>query len=406
MRLGPAALFPGVGAQSPAMGQWLHDRSANGRRLFAEASDVLQRDITALCVEPDREAELGELRNSQVAVFTVSCAGYAVAVEELGFAPKIALGHSLGEWAALCCAGALSFADAVALVDQRARILTEVAARTDGTMAWVVGLPTTRVENVCAQLRRDGADVYVGAYDAVDQATVSGTRPAVQQCAAELEELGALLYPLQIDGPFHTPLVADAASQLRALVAECDWRTPSYPVLANCTGKPHDGPSGLAAAVEMPVLFQQGVDAIRSRGAAWALEVGPKNVLSYLIKRSAPAWTVRSLDGAAACEAIHGAVLRADDRAAVVERCLGAIVATRARPMAAAVYDSEVEAPARRLATMLAERHEAGVALSQADVETAFEVLSQALDAKGADLATRERRFAHALAGRLIMVRS
>lgn len=161
-----AAIFPGVGAQHAGMGKELFDKFPRYRRTIGEASDVLRMDFSKLYFSAEHRKDLNRQETSQLGTFVTSVAMYRVMTEEVGLEFSVHAGHSLGEYSALCAAGAVSFADGLELVRQRGAVIRNAASKLDGTMMWVLNLPPEVVESACARVARAGRRVSVSAYDA------------------------------------------------------------------------------------------------------------------------------------------------------------------------------------------------------------------------------------------------
>lgn len=148
------------------MGKELFDRFPIYRGTVEEASDVLRMDFSKLCFSAEHRKELNRQEASQLGTFVTSVAMYRVMTEELGLEFAVHAGHSLGEYSALCAAGAVSFVDGLELVRRRGAVIRDAASKVDGTMMWVLNLPPQVVESACARVARTGGRVSVSAYDA------------------------------------------------------------------------------------------------------------------------------------------------------------------------------------------------------------------------------------------------
>lgn len=236
-----ALLFPGVGSQRVGMGKIFYDHFKIARETFAEAGDILKQDMVALCFSGEKKEELNRLENAQTALLTICMATYRVYLEEVGLEPSFCLGHSLGEYSALCAAGVMPFAHALEIVWQRGLILNRAAAAMQGMMAWVINLADHITEFACAEsLKKDGP-VYVSAYDSPTQSSISGLREAVMAVGRKLEQEGAIVYPLRLNGAFHCPLMAEAADAMAAILRQYTFADPCFPVIANQDGRPYRG---------------------------------------------------------------------------------------------------------------------------------------------------------------------
>ncbi|MFJ1751556.1 ACP S-malonyltransferase [Kitasatospora sp. NPDC088134] len=246
-------MFPGQGGQHVGMGADLFERFPD---LVREAHDVLGFPVADLCLTGPQE-RLDHTGNAQPALFLVHALAHRAALAR-GARPDVLIGHSFGEYNALEAAGALSFADALHLVRARA----QATSRTPGAMTAVVGLTGRQLT---AALAADGiADVYVSNYNDPRQLVLAGLAPALERAETALERAGArLVRRLNVTGPFHSPLMREAAEQFAPAVARARFRTPRVPVIANTTARPHTVrslPRHLVAHVHTPVLWRQSLE--------------------------------------------------------------------------------------------------------------------------------------------------
>jgi [acyl-carrier-protein] S-malonyltransferase len=303
---GTLILFPGQGSQAVGMAEHLWEYPA-ARTVFAEATDVLGWDIGELCRNGSME-ELTRTDRTQLAVLTCSVAAWRV-LAEAGVAFTTAAGHSLGEYSALVAAGNLSFADALHVVEVRGRAMQACADERGGSMAAIIGLDNEAVERACARV----PDVWVANYNSPGQVVISGSMEGVRLAGEAATAAGAKrVVPLPVAGAFHTPLMAGAAEALSQALSEVTFlagtgtffsttevRAPEASELAEV----------LARQLMSPVRFSQSMEALMlsQKPPAAALEVGPGNVLSGLLKRIARDLPVASTgDGESLARATEG----------------------------------------------------------------------------------------------------
>jgi [acyl-carrier-protein] S-malonyltransferase len=285
-------IFPGIGSQHVGMGKEFYQNFKVVRDTFKEASDVLNIDFVDICFANTGESRLNQLENSQLALLTVSVATYRLYMEEAGGIPQFCLGHSLGEYSALCSAGAITFLDTLMIVKERGNILDKAAANYDGLMAWVINLDNKIVDKICSQGQEQGQQVYVSAYDAPKQSSISGLKDDVIKTGRRLEKEGAIVYPLKLTGPFHSPLMKNAARSLNSIFEKYDFQQPLYPVIANHNALPYNGKDcivdNLSLQLMGPVRWQASVEYILKQGVELAVEVGPDKVLKHLMQKNTP----------------------------------------------------------------------------------------------------------------------
>ena len=279
-----AFVFPGQGAQFSGMGKDLHDASQDARMRFEQANDILGFDIASIMFEGTAE-ELKQTKVTQPAIFLHS----VILAECLGdaFQPDMVAGHSLGEFSALVAAGALGFEDGLSLVSARANAMQKACELQPSTMAAVLGLENTVVEDICGNT--DGV-VVAANYNCPGQLVISGEVPAVEAACHALTEAGArraLMLP--VGGAFHSPLMEPAREELATAIAQADIQSPRCPIYQNVSAEPTSDPQlirqQLVAQLTAPVRWTQTMEAMIADGAKEVTEVGPGKVLQGLFKK-------------------------------------------------------------------------------------------------------------------------
>lgn len=287
-----AFLFPGQGSQKPGMGADLYERFPSARARFDEANDVLGFSLTDIMFSEAKEAaeQLKKTEITQPAVYVHSLAAMAV-LDEMGFAPSMAAGHSLGEYSTLAACDALSFVDGLRAVRRRGELMAQAGVVRPGAMAAVLGLDADVLEQICADASEEG-DVAVPAnYNAPGQIVISGDRGAVERASEAAKEAGARrAIPLPVSGAFHSPLMEYALGGLKETLDGLEITPPSCPVYLNVTAQPTTDPTKirqrLLDQLTSPVRWAQSLEQMKADGAASFVEVGSGNVLSGLAKRT------------------------------------------------------------------------------------------------------------------------
>ncbi|MCO7722580.1 ACP S-malonyltransferase [Myroides odoratimimus] len=278
-----AYVFPGQGAQFTGMGKDLYENSPIAKEMFEKANEILGFRITDIMFEGTAE-ELKETKVTQPAVFLHSV---VLAKTLENFKPEMVAGHSLGEFSALVANGTLAFEDALKLVSQRAMAMQKACEITPSTMAAVLGLEDSIVEQVCAGI--DGV-VVAANYNCPGQLVISGETTAVEKACEALKEAGAkraLLLP--VGGAFHSPMMEPAREELAAAIEATTFNTPICPVYQNVTASavsnPEEIKKNLILQLTAPVKWTQSVEQMIADGASLFTEVGPGKVLVGLIKK-------------------------------------------------------------------------------------------------------------------------
>lgn len=282
-----AFVFPGQGSQEVGMGRALAAASAPAAAVWREADEALGFSLSRLAFEGPA-ADLALTANTQPAVLTASVAA-AAALAAAGVAPDLAAGHSLGEYSALVVAGALPFATAVRLVQQRGLFMQDAVPVGAGAMAALLGVDLVTAEEVCAAAAQ-GEVVGVANINGPGQIVIAGHKGAVERAVkAASERGGRRSVMLPVSAPFHSALMKPAADRLAALLQGVSVSAPRLPVVRNVdagltTGAEEIKPF-LVQQVASPVRWTDCADRLRREGATVFVEVGPGRVLSGLLKR-------------------------------------------------------------------------------------------------------------------------
>jgi len=278
-------LFPGQGSQAVGMGRLLYERYPRAREVFSRADEVLGMPLTRLILEGPA-ADLNRTVHTQPALLTVDTA-YARVLEQEGITPRAVAGHSLGEYAALVAAGALSFEDALALVQLRGRLMEEAVPAGAGGMAAVLGLEAPAVEEVC---RAAGGAVEAVNYNCPGQVVLAGENEPLARAMELARRAGARQCTvLNVSGPFHSRLMRPAGERLAAALAGLAFRDPVVPVVANATAAfvrtAREAREALLVQLYSPVRWEESVRLLVKAGADTFLEVGPGRVLTGLVRK-------------------------------------------------------------------------------------------------------------------------
>lgn len=279
-----AYVFPGQGAQFSGMGKELFDASADARKLFDRANEVLGFDIASIMFEGSDEA-LKQTNVTQPAIFIHST--ILAACLGISFQPDMVAGHSLGEFSALVANKTLSFEDGLRLVSARATAMQKACELTPSTMAAILGLEDQIVEEICSSI--DGVVVPAN-YNCPGQLVISGELKAVEEACTKLTEAGAKrALILQVGGAFHSPLMEPARAELASAIESTQFNAPICPIYQNVNALPVTDPSvikaNLLAQLTAPVKWTQIMMAMNDHGLSEVIEVGPGKVLQGLFKK-------------------------------------------------------------------------------------------------------------------------
>lgn len=285
-----AYLFPGQGSQYVGMGKGLCDASLPARGVFDCADSIAGFGLSRLCFEGPAEA-LNDTANTQPALLAASIAALRALQERSLETPAYVAGHSMGEFSALVAAGALTFEDGLRLVRERGRLMKQAGEKSPGGMAAVIGLERGVLEEVCAAARQESGE-YVGIANdnCPGQLVISGTRTALERAMTLAKERGAKrAIPLAVSIAAHSPLMAEAAAEFRRALEATPFQRPTVPIVANATAGPLTDPAEIREALgrqlTSPVRWSESVRWMIAQGVTRFIEVGPKDVLTGLVKR-------------------------------------------------------------------------------------------------------------------------
>lgn len=284
-----ALVFPGQGSQFVGMGKELYDNNPLAKELFDKADDILGFKITDIMFAGTDE-DLKQTKVTQPAVFLHSVISALCLGEECN--PSMVAGHSLGEFSALVVAGALSFEDGLRLVSARAQAMQKACELTPSTMAAIIALPDATVEDICADVSKDGNIVVAANYNCPGQLVISGNIDAVNEACERLKAAGAKrALPLKVGGAFHSPLMQPAKDELQAAIEATEFHTPKCPVYQNVDALPHTDPAeiklNLIDQLTAPVKWTYEVQKMIADGATDFTECGPGKALQGMIAKIA-----------------------------------------------------------------------------------------------------------------------
>lgn len=296
-----AFIFPGQGSQSVGMGKALAEASVTAREVFQEVDEALGQSLSRLMAEgPEDELMLTE--NAQPAIMANAIAVLRVLEREGGIrlADKadFVAGHSLGEYSALCAAGALDLATTARLLKLRGRAMQAAVPVGEGAMAALLGADLAKAQEIAAVGAEQGVCTVANDNDP-SQVVISGAKLAVEAAVAAAKDMGAkraVLLP--VSAPFHCPLMQPAATAMADALAKVALAAPLVPVYANVTAAPVADPTEikrlLVEQVTGMVRWRESVIAMFGAGVHDFVELGGK-VLGAMVKRSAPDVTATSV---------------------------------------------------------------------------------------------------------------
>ena len=308
-----AALFGGQGSQYPGMGKSLCEISAQAREVYECASDILGFDMARVSFEGSAE-ELTRTAICQPAIFTHSLAAIE-ASHGLLPTPNAVAGHSVGEYAALYCAGVFSMEDGFRLIGARAKVMESAAQTAPGTMVAVSGDPDT-IREVCAGHEQ----VWAVNFNMPGQTVISGAVSACLAAGQQLSEMGMRTTQLNVASAFHTPMMQPAADALREMISGIRYYEPSCDFYSNLTGGLLESPESwadyFADHMVSPVRFVEQIAAMSGAGIDTCIEFGPGKTASTLAKKNNRAFATMTIENAETLEKTTSTILAASSKVA------------------------------------------------------------------------------------------
>lgn len=292
-----AFLFPGQGSQKEGMGKDLYEHFPKAREIFEQANDILGERFSDFLFSANEEV-LMDTRNTQMGIFIYEVAA-ALAQDE--FLPDCTAGHSLGEYAALVVAGALSFEEGVMFIKKRGQVFYEAFQKHPSAMGAVIGIPEEQVKSVLDQVSaEENEGLYIANYNSPGQLVVTGAVDSVKKACKILKEMGAkraLVLPQK--GVGHSPNSAKEGRILGEELKKLHWNTPRIPIYQDADGMPHTDPNELLETeiklMTHPVQWTTLTRQMVSNGITEFYECGTDDTLQKMVARMYPELLVQSI---------------------------------------------------------------------------------------------------------------
>lgn len=278
-----AFIYPGQGAQKAGMGKDFYENSPLARDIYDRASECLELDMRALCFEENNL--LDQTEYTQAAMVT-TCLAMTAVLNEQGAAADVAAGLSLGEYCAIAEAGAMDLLDAIRLVRVRGQLMQHTVPTGEGAMAAVLGMDADQIDAVIEPI----ANVTVANYNCPGQIVITGRTAGIEQASKVLKEAGVKrVVPLNVSGPFHSPMLRSAGEKLGKELMTVQLGELKIPYVTNVTAEYVTDSSRirelLTRQVYSPVRWEQSIRKMIAQGVDTFVEIGPGRTLTGFLRK-------------------------------------------------------------------------------------------------------------------------
>ena len=305
-----AFLFPGQGAQAVGMGKDIYEKYEEARKIYEEAKKISGIDVKEICFNGPEE-ELMKTENTQIAILTTSLAILKI-LEAKGIKAEVAVGLSLGEYAALIYGGYITFEDGIKLIQKRGYYMGNFLPDEEYSMAAVIGLESSKIEEICNEINQTGKFVVPANYNCSVQTAISGTNEAVDIAIEKLKEAGARkVVKLKTSGPFHTEKLQTAKELYEKELENVEFQNGNgVKVIKNLDGKIYTENDNLkeilAKHIISPVRFDKAIEYMKNEKIERFIEIGPGKTLTGFIKKDYPEAELHNINNLESLEALIG----------------------------------------------------------------------------------------------------
>lgn len=305
-----AFLFPGQGAQAVGMGKDIYEKYEEARKIYEEAEKISGINVKEICFNGPEE-ELMKTENTQIAILTTSLAILKI-LEAKGIKAEVAVGLSLGEYAALIYGGYITFEDGIKLIQKRGYYMGNFLPDEEYSMAAVIGLESSKIEEICNEINQTGKFVVPANYNCSVQTAISGTNEAVDIAIEKLKEAGARkVVKLKTSGPFHTEKLQKAKELYEKELENVEFQKENgVKVIKNLDGRIYTKDDNfkeiLAKHIISPVRFDKAIEYMKNEKIERFIEIGPGKTLTGFIKKDYPEAELHNINNLESLEALIG----------------------------------------------------------------------------------------------------
>lgn len=297
-----AFLFPGQGAQVVGMGKDIYENYEEARKIYDRVSEIAGIDVKKLCFEGPEE-DLNKTENTQLAILTTSLAILEV-LKANEVEAQIAVGLSLGEYAALIYAGIINFEDGIKLIQKRGYYMGNLLPDEEFAMAAVIGMDSIKIEEVCQEISKEGKFIVPANYNCTLQTVISGEKNAIEEAITKLKEAGAKrVIPLKTSGPFHTVKLEKAKEAYEKELEAIEFKKGNVKVIKNIDGTYYSEKDNmkdiLSRHIISSVRFDKAIRLMQEENVDEYIEIGPGRTLTGFIKKDnkeAKTYNINSLE--------------------------------------------------------------------------------------------------------------
>lgn len=386
-----AIVFPGQGSQYVGMGQKFYESYQEIRKLYEEAGDILGYDIKHMCMEGDAE-ELMLSGYTQPAILTTSVAAFKAFQIETGLLADYFAGHSLGEYSALVCSGALKFSDALMLVRKRGLFMQEAAADNVG-MAAINNIDASIIEDMCKEYDQ----LNISGYNGYDQITVSGRLDLIDDLKTKLNDYGVDVIYLKVKSPFHSSYMEPVMQKMQMELEKINLYDNIVPVLSNIDGQPYKGKESivqnLTDQIISPVNWLKCMKYMEDHGVGIVIDIGPKATLRNLFKSYCNLIENYSYDNAEDIDVIQESIVVKQDKMRLLTKSLAIAVCTRNQNWNETEYEEGVVVPYQKVKSQVEALEEAGEEPSMEHMQEAIQMLQTMFSTKKTPIEEQKERF-------------